>query len=82
MALSLDFAGGFDQEGSTFFLLGLVLLLSLFVFVYTRAFSPLRYIPGPFWARISPLWRVYRVWLGDWHEDITKLHRKYGMKQI
>lgn len=45
---------------------------------YQAFFSPLQNIPGPFLAKFCPLWRVYRVMLGNWHEDIVKLHDQYG----
>lgn len=46
--------------------------------VYQVFLGPLRNIPGPFLAKFFPLWRVYRVMLGSWHEDIIKLHDQYG----
>lgn len=38
----------------------------------------LRQIPGPWLAKVSPLWRLWFVWDGTAHEGYRKLHKKYG----
>ncbi|KID78346.1 Pisatin demethylase [Metarhizium brunneum] len=46
--------------------------------VITAVFSPLRYLPGPFWARFTRLWYVKRVYEGHFEHDNIQLHRRYG----
>lgn len=45
---------------------------------YQRVFSPLSKIPGPFWASMSPLWKLVAFRRGDFHLTILKLHEEYG----
>jgi hypothetical protein len=64
-------------------LLAIIGVLLLVVFpisyaIYQRFFSPLAKVPGPFWASITPLWRVSRVLKGNWHLENIALHEKYG----
>ncbi|RFU26581.1 hypothetical protein B7463_g9752, partial [Scytalidium lignicola] len=40
--------------------------------------SPLRHVPGPFWARFSRLWYWRAVWKGDFEKTNIALHKKYG----
>lgn len=40
--------------------------------------SPLRGIPGPFAARFSTLWYLYRSYRGNFHLENIDLHRKHG----
>lgn len=61
----------------------LVAASSLFFFisayvVYQRCLSPLSKFPGPFWASLSPLWKLIVFRNGDFHLTILKLHEKYG----
>ncbi|GAM84465.1 hypothetical protein ANO11243_024610 [Dothideomycetidae sp. 11243] len=47
--------------------------------VYTLFFSPLRKIPGPWWAAASRLPYVYHLLIGhDIHFYLRDLHEKYG----
>lgn len=46
--------------------------------IYQRLLSPLAKIPGPFWASLSPLWKLRSFARGDFHETIVALHQKYG----
>lgn len=46
--------------------------------VYTRTLHPLASVPGPFWASISRLWYMYRVYVGDMHTVQRQLHEQYG----
>lgn len=39
---------------------------------------PLRDIPGPFAARFSTLWYLYRSYRGNFHRENIELHRKHG----
>lgn len=45
---------------------------------YRLTLHPLSTFPGPFWAKITGLWRSKRYYDGNWHEDILALHRQYG----
>ncbi len=38
----------------------------------------LRNVPGPFWARVSSLYRVGLVYRGDGVQNYRQLHEKYG----
>ncbi|KAG4443116.1 hypothetical protein IFR05_001442 [Cadophora sp. M221] len=50
----------------------------LYLLIYRIAFHPLRNIPGPFLAKITGHWRNDRTWRGTWHDDILRLHERYG----
>lgn len=58
------------------------LVLSLWVarrMYKNRYDTPLRDVPGPWFASCSPLYRFwYAVVKGNYHFDLTELHRKYG----
>lgn len=56
-------------------LIPLLLLLSV---LRARYLSPLRRLPGPFLASISPLWKVLSTALGHTHLDHIALHRRHG----
>jgi hypothetical protein len=55
-----------------------ILVVSLFWRVYTAFFSPLASIPGPFLAKFTRLWQIWRYYKGQWHDDIEWLHETYG----
>ncbi|KAL6231022.1 hypothetical protein BDW75DRAFT_244276 [Aspergillus navahoensis] len=40
--------------------------------------SPIRDVPGPFWASFSSLWKVYHVVKGHTEEQIINLHKQHG----
>jgi len=45
----------------------------------TRNGTPLKGVPGPWLASCSPLYRFwYAVVKGNFHNDLTDLHRRYG----
>ncbi|CAG9989189.1 unnamed protein product [Clonostachys byssicola] len=46
--------------------------------MYQLLASPLRDIPGPFWARYTRLWYLYKSNAGNFHLDNIKLHDTYG----
>ncbi|OAQ66758.1 cytochrome P450 pisatin demethylase [Pochonia chlamydosporia 170] len=46
--------------------------------IIAAIFSPLRSIPGPFWARFTRLWYFRRVYDGNFEHDNIDLHRRYG----
>ncbi|KAF2173103.1 hypothetical protein M409DRAFT_49590 [Zasmidium cellare ATCC 36951] len=35
-------------------------------------------IPGPFLAKLSPLWKIYHVLRGSYRKKVRKLHDRYG----
>lgn len=46
--------------------------------IYNLYFHPLRDYPGPFWARASLVWRIYRSMDGRFHRHIEDCHKRYG----
>lgn len=46
--------------------------------IYIAFDAELRRIPGPWFAKFSPLWRVRLVWNGSAHHRYRELHKKYG----
>jgi hypothetical protein len=60
-------------------LLGLAICsINLVYWVFVAATSPLRSIPGPFWARFTRLWFLQSLARSDFHQTNIELHRKYG----
>lgn len=57
---------------------GLAGLWLLSTAVCNLFFSPLRNVPGPFFARISKLWYFIHVYRGQFEHENIELHRKYG----
>lgn len=62
--------------------LGLASIIAGFCYIvitiYREASSPLRDIPGPFLARFSRLWYLYKSYSGSFHLQNIELHRKHG----
>ncbi|GME33993.1 hypothetical protein G7Y89_g3922 [Neofusicoccum parvum] len=57
----------------------LVSLLAIITYVvYQLHLSPLKSVPGPLWAKLSPWWRVVKVSTGNWQQHSIDLHEKYG----
>jgi len=56
----------------------LFFLLPLTWVVYQTCLNPISKFPGPFWAKINPLWHLYQYLTGDRHKRFTQLHNKYG----
>ncbi|KAL4948676.1 cytochrome P450 [Aspergillus filifer] len=57
----------------------LVLVCYLFAWtLYTRAFHPLKDIPGPFWASVSRFWLGYAVSTGEFVNILRRFHEKHG----
>lgn len=46
--------------------------------IYQCLFSPLAKYPGPFWAKLTKLYRAYLSLRGYAHRDFIALHKKYG----
>ena len=40
--------------------------------------DPLRHIPGPFLARFTRLWYLYKIHHGDFEKTNVELHQKFG----
>jgi cytochrome P450 len=55
----------------------LATLRVLFI-VYKAATTPLRDVPGPFWARFTNLWWLHANWAGDAHLTNVALHKRYA----
>ena len=54
------------------------LFFVLAVVVYNAYFHPYARYPGPFWARVSPLYALLHAYRGDLHLDVTRCHIEYG----
>lgn len=55
-----------------------VLALVVTTLVWRRYASPLRGIPGPFWASLTRLWHVKIIIDGNQNEQLRDAHDKYG----
>jgi hypothetical protein len=55
-----------------------IIAVRVLFFVYQSLTSPLRAIPGPFWARFSRIWYFNRVRNEHFEQENIELHRKYG----
>ncbi|KAN0067476.1 Cytochrome P450 [Elaphomyces granulatus] len=55
-----------------------VLILSYLCYRIFWTYWKLRYVPGPFWARITNLQRILWVKSGKSHEIYQNIHEKYG----
>jgi hypothetical protein len=76
-----------DPGSSSGWLLGpswVILLWTLaaltVLFSFSRALlSPLRKVPGPFLARLTDLWYLFKLYQGNFEVENLRLHDKYGM---
>ncbi|KAJ5104801.1 hypothetical protein NUU61_002148 [Penicillium alfredii] len=59
-------------------LLSVLIALPILLRLSRVLFSPLRSIPGPFWARVSRLWYFDRVRRGQFEHENIRLHQQYG----
>ena len=50
--------------------------------IYYIKYHPYARYPGPFWARVSPLYALLHAYRGDLHLDVTRCHERYGMQLI
>lgn len=50
----------------------------VYFLLYPWCISPLRKIPGPWWAGYTKWWLVYKTWMGVRAKTIHDLHLKYG----
>lgn len=46
--------------------------------VYYRVFHPLARYPGPFFASLTNLWKLYHQWTLRMPETLRELHERYG----
>lgn len=61
-----------------FVVLSCISYLTVTIIYYLRYHPYARY-PGPFWARISPLYALLHAYRGDLHLDVTHCHERYGI---
>lgn len=54
------------------------LVLVLTTLAWRRFFSPLRDVPGPFWASLTRLWHVKIIIDGNQNEQLRDAHERYG----
>lgn len=56
-----------------------VVAICITAFVVGRIYlDPLRHIPGPFIAKLSPIWLWYHTYIGDEASILHEMHAKYG----
>ncbi|KAF2733856.1 cytochrome P450 [Polyplosphaeria fusca] len=70
-----------EYLSTTTLLYGLPLSLTVYTvlwILYCRTLHPLARVPGPFWASITRVWYIYRIYRGDGELVERALHRKYG----
>ena len=53
-------------------------LVSSIVLYRVSPFHPLAHYQGPFPAKISKLWHIWKVWHGKQYLHIQALHNRYG----
>lgn len=55
------------------------LALGLLAVIFARRFlTPIRDIPGPFFASFSRLWHIYHIIKGDQNLRLVELHEQHG----
>ncbi|KAK3356708.1 cytochrome P450 [Lasiosphaeria hispida] len=64
-------------SGLSPYLVGALLALFIYLVGYYLN-SPLRQYPGPILAKFTNLWRLYHITRGNFHQDVIRLHKKYG----
>ncbi|OAA67679.1 Cytochrome P450 [Cordyceps fumosorosea ARSEF 2679] len=58
--------------------IGIALIGFIAVTIIQALTSPLRSVPGPFLARFTRLWYLFRVVRGHFEDENIALHRRYG----
>lgn len=71
----VDLTSRFVSNITLYFLLFVPLTLYA---LYNAYATPLRHVPGPFWAKFSRLWILGAVVSRKWDRIILDLHKKYG----
>ncbi|KAK6949096.1 hypothetical protein Daesc_009169 [Daldinia eschscholtzii] len=69
---------GLERLSETYAIIALAAIVAVVYAVYQCFFSPLARIPGPFIAKISPIYHAYIAKRGHIHRDLSNLHRKHG----
>ena len=71
-----------SQLHTAFIMHAILLLVPCALYLLSRVvqslLSPLKSIPGPFWARFSNLWYFNRLWNGQFEHENIALHQKHG----
>ncbi|KAE8374016.1 cytochrome P450 [Aspergillus bertholletiae] len=67
-----------SPRGLAVSLVGTLWIALAFWYLSTYLISPLRKIPGPFFAGWTNLWRIYHVTQGQSQVVLHELHKKYG----
>ncbi|CAI0641194.1 unnamed protein product [Colletotrichum noveboracense] len=67
-----------DYHGTLKWLYALILFSLVYSVLYNLCLGPIANIPGPFFAKISPLWLMGAVYRRRLNRDIRTLHEKYG----
>lgn len=66
------------SKNSWAYLLSALCIPPLAYVVYQRYFHPLAKYPGPFWASITPFWKLWQFLNYRLPQSILELHQKYG----
>ncbi|OLL22536.1 Tryprostatin B 6-hydroxylase [Neolecta irregularis DAH-3] len=53
-------------------------IMPLIYVFYQLYLHPLAAFPGPFWAKVNPLWPVILLFKGQRHKSLRRLHSQYG----
>lgn len=61
-------------------LVSLSLVLIILFALKRRYITPVRDIPGPFFASFSDLWKLWHIPTGHIEEATIALHKKHGMQ--
>ena len=72
--------GGWFSIANTAGILVLFALLFAARKLYDAYATPLRRVPGPWWAKFTRLWHVKAVASRSFEKINIDLHRKYGMR--
>lgn len=83
MTISLVYApesqSSTTMHTQTIFLLPVLFITFQILLRITKSLtSPLKSIPGPFWARLSNLWYFNRLRHGHFEHENIQLHNQYG----
>lgn len=73
-----DWVSQFSESVSLPTILGTAVALVLTIVLWRRFLSPLKDIPGPFWASITRLWHVKIIIDGNQNVRLRDAHHKYG----
>ncbi len=71
------------SQNIMFLVLAQASLFFVFVHLLCNALQPgLVSVPGPFVAKFTDLWRLYKLWQWKFKEDLPALHEKYDSTLI